>query len=208
MSRNACSELREPAVRGKHQGMQPRRKPDERARRTCRRLGEALLRLILEKPYEEVTVREVLERASVGRSTFYLHYRDKNDLLLSQLEQFGELMSTMLIVRKEKSHRVMPVEEMFAHIAEQITLYRALEKANRLNDFLELAQGYFMRGIAQRLVGSGRVSNVPRHELEARATALAGSLISLLKWWLSRGAKESARSMDELFHRMVWKGMQ
>ena len=89
--------------------MKPRRKPDERARRTCQRLGEALLKLILEKPYEDVTVQEVLDRASVGRSTFYLHYRDKNDLLLSQLEQFGEFMSTLLIVRKEKSHRVMPV---------------------------------------------------------------------------------------------------
>jgi AcrR family transcriptional regulator len=193
--------------------MQPRRKPDERARRTCQRLGEALLRLIQEKPYEDVTVQEILDRASVGRSTFYLHYRDKNDLLLSQLEQFGEFMSTLLIVRKEKSHRVMPVEEMFAHIAEQITLYRALENANRINDFLDLAQGYFARGIAQRLGDSGRAANVPRHELEARSTALAGSLISLLKWWLSRGAKESARSMsarsmDQLFHRMVWKGMQ
>jgi AcrR family transcriptional regulator len=190
------------------QGMQRPRKLDERARRTCQRLGEALLGLIMEKPYEDVTVQEVLDRASVGRSTFYLHYRDKNDLLLSQLEQFGEFMSTMLIVRKEKSHRVMPVEEMFAHIAEQITLYRALENANRINDFFELAQGYFARGIAQRLGESGRVSNVPRYELDARATALAGSLISLLKWWLGRGAKESARSMDQLFHSMVWKGMQ
>ena len=97
---------------------------------------------------------------------------------------------------------------MFAHIAVQITLYRALEKANRINDFFELAQGYFARGIAQRLAGSGRASNIPPHELDARAIALAGSLISLFKWWLGRGAKESARSMDQLFHRMVWKGMQ
>ena len=64
------------------------RKPDARTRRTCERLGIALIDLIQEKPVAEVTVQDVLTRAEVGRSTFYLHYRDKDDLLLSQLEQF------------------------------------------------------------------------------------------------------------------------
>jgi AcrR family transcriptional regulator len=71
---------------------------------------------MLEKPIDEVTVQEVLDRASVGRSTFYLHFRDKNDLLLSQLEMFLATMSNIFSLRKEKSHRVVPVEEMFAHI--------------------------------------------------------------------------------------------
>jgi AcrR family transcriptional regulator len=58
---------------------------DQRIRRTHQRLGSALVGLIQEKPIDEVTVQEVLDRAAVGRSTFYLHFRDKNDLLLSQL---------------------------------------------------------------------------------------------------------------------------
>jgi hypothetical protein len=37
---------------------------------------------------------------------------------------------------------------------------------------------------------------------------LAGSMLSLLRWWLDRGAKESPRAMDELFHRMIWNGLQ
>src|SRR5271166_4435206 len=82
------------------------RKPDERAIRTRDRLGSAFVALIHEKPIENVTVQDVLDRASVGRSTFYLHFRDKNDLLLSQLEKFLEIMSTTLSVRKEESHRV------------------------------------------------------------------------------------------------------
>jgi len=54
-----------------------RRKPDKRVRRTHERLGSALIELIQEKPIDDVTVQEVLDRASVGRSTFYLHFRDK-----------------------------------------------------------------------------------------------------------------------------------
>jgi hypothetical protein len=88
--------------------------------------------------------------------------------------------------------------------------------------------GYFARGIEQRLTESKPLStlppsnflpskrrpsnlppsNLPQREVGARASALAGSLLSLLRWWLDRGTKESPRAMDELFHRMVWTGLQ
>jgi AcrR family transcriptional regulator len=184
-----------------------RHQTDLRTRRTHQRLGCALVALILEKPVEKVTVQEVLDRASVGRSTFYVHFRGKNDLLLSQLEMFLETTSTALSVQKEKSHRVAPVAEMFAHIGSQRKLYRVLGDSGHLIDFFELAQGYFSRGIARRLSESGRLGNLPQTEVEARASALAGSLLSLLRWWIDRGAKESPRELDELFHRMVWKGV-
>jgi AcrR family transcriptional regulator len=216
-SKNERSKLQEDAGQRKQQEKQrrkpDRRKPDQRIRRTCERLGSALVALIQERPIDDVTVQDVLDRALVGRSTFYLHYRDKNDLLLSQLEQFLEMMSTTLSIRKEQSHRVVPVAELFAHIGSQKKLYRTLADSGHLNDFFDLAQGYFARGIEQRLAESKRVSSLhlsklPQRELAARAAALAGSLLSLLRWWLDRGAKESPYAMDELFHRMVWNGLQ
>jgi AcrR family transcriptional regulator len=182
--------------------------PDRRTRRTRERLGNALLALILEKPIDDVTVQDVLDRASVGRSTFYVHYRDKEDLLLSQLEMFCETMSTWLSVRKEDSLRVMPVAELFAHIGNQNKLYRILADSGRLTDFFDLAEGHFARGIERRLAESGRCADFAQRELSARASALAGSLLSLLRWWLDRGEKESARAMDEMFHRMVWLGVR
>ncbi len=210
-SKNKRPRLQEHAEQRKRERKQ-RRKPDQRIRRTCERLGSALLALILERQFDEVTVQDVLDRASVGRSTFYLHYRDKNDLLLSQLEKFLETMSTALSVRNEESHRVVPVAELFSHIGNQNQLYRSLADSGHLTEFFELAQGYFARGIEQRLSESKRLSNLrlslPQRELGARASALAGSLLSLLRWWLDRGEKESPQTMDELFHRMVWNGLQ
>lgn len=196
---------------GKKQATQKRkaqsRKPDARVRRTCTRLGMALLELILEKPINNVTVQDVLDRAGVGRSTFYQHFRGKDDLLVSQLEAFLETMSTALSVRKERSNRVVPVEEMFAHIGQQNRLYRVLSDSGHLKDFFELAEGHFARGIERRLVESGRLKHVPQRELAARAAALSGSLLSLLRWWLDRGEKETPRAIDEMFHRMVWSGL-
>jgi AcrR family transcriptional regulator len=184
------------------------RKPDARVQRTRDQLGHSLIQLIVEKPINDVTVQDVLDRAGVGRSTFYLHYRDKDDLLVSQLEMFLETMSNVLSVRKEKSNRVAPVAEMFAHIGNQNKLYRVLSDSGHLKDFFDLAEGCFARGIERRLTESGRLAKLPQRELAARASALAGSLLSLLRWWLDRGEKESPKAMDEMFHRMVWNGMQ
>lgn len=183
------------------------RRADLRVRRTRDALGAAMIELIQEKPINDITVQDVLNRSGVGRSTFYLHFRDKDDLLLSQLEVFLEFMSTALSTRNDKSNRVVPVAEMFAHIGNQNKLYRVLWDSGRLKDFYDLAEGYFARGIEQRLVESGRLGDLPQRALAARASALSGSLLSLLRWWLDRGEKESPREMDEMFHAMVWRGM-
>lgn len=52
--------------------------------------ADALMSLLQERNFEEISVQDVLYRAGVGRSTFYLHYRDKNDLFLSDIERFFE----------------------------------------------------------------------------------------------------------------------
>ncbi len=156
---------------------------------------------------DEITVQQVLERANVGRSTFYLHFRDKDDLLLDQFEHFLEMMSTALIKSKEPSLRVVPVAELLAHIGEQQVLYRALVDSGRIHDFFDLAPGYFARGIEQRLKDSNRVPNLSPQELAARSFALAGSLLGLLRWWLDRGCKEPPAEIDKMFHRMVWTGL-
>jgi AcrR family transcriptional regulator len=159
------------------------------------------------KSIDTITVQDVLDQAAVGRSTFYSHYRDKDDLLLCVFEEGLEMWSTALSRQREKSLRVVPVAEFFAHVASARTLYRALAGAGRLNDFFDLAQGYFARGIQLRLKQSQRFAKLSPSELGARTSALAGSLLSLLRWWMDRGAIETPRSLDELFHRMVWKGL-
>src|SRR6516162_298042 len=58
---------------------------DRRVQKTRALLHEALGSLIREKPYDEIAVKEILDRANVGRSTFYMHFQDKDDLLASGL---------------------------------------------------------------------------------------------------------------------------
>ncbi len=173
-------------------------KPDSRAVRTRDRLGDALIALLLAKPFDDITVQEVLDRAGVSRSTFYEHYRDKNDLLLSDVDDFFAAMSGLLARTGERPGRVAPVTEFFAHVADARELYAALLASGRLHDVRELGEAHFARGIAERLAPS-----VEKSERAARAQALAGALFSLLTWWVRQGMKDTPAQMDRLFHRMV-----
>ena len=86
-------------------------------------------------------------------------------------------------------------------------IFQALAESGRLEEFFDLAQGYFTRAIEQRLKESKQISKLSQRELRVRAIALSGSLLSLLRWWMDRGAKESPGELDAIFHRMVWEGV-
>jgi AcrR family transcriptional regulator len=182
------------------------KKGDPRVRRTRDRLGDALVELLVEKPFDDITVHDVLERAGVSRSTFYTHYRDKNDLFLSDAEEFFEALATALSRFGDKSERVAPVQELFAHIAEVRPFYNALVESGRIHDIMELGQEHFARGIEVRLNELPRARTIPSDRRGAIAHGLAGSLFSLLAWWVQHRMTLSPEEMDKLFHRLVWTG--
>ena len=121
----------------------PAQKTDRRIRRTRESLGDALVELMQEKPFAAITVQHVIDRANVGRSTFYAHYRDKDDLFLSDAEDFFEMMSNLLLRPGEVSRRVAPVAELFSHVAEWHKFHAALIASGKARDVMDLAQGYF-----------------------------------------------------------------
>jgi AcrR family transcriptional regulator len=186
---------------------EPSRKIDSRVKHTRDALGDGLLALMQEKPFESITVQEILDRAGIGRSTFYSHYRDKNDLLLSDMEEFMELMSTQLLRRAETSNRVAPVREMFRHVAGMRSLHSALMAANKFTDCLELGQGHFARAIDRRLAELPSSCAMPTKRRVAMSQAFAGALFSLMSWWLAQPTPASPEEMDETFHTMVWSGV-
>src|SRR6185369_7716923 len=168
-----------------------KKKEDARVRRTRDALGDALVALMQEKPFESITVQDVLDRAHVGRSTFYSHYSDKDDLLMSDADEFFELVSMNLSVQGDTSDRVFPVREFFSHIAEARQFIDALSSSGKLEANLELARGHFARGIERRLSEMPRGRAIPEHERGAIAVAHAGALLSLMKFWVDRGMKQS-----------------
>ena len=182
-----------------------RKGTDRRVLRTRDILGDALVELMHEKPFDDITVQEVLDRAGVARSTFYQHYSDKDDLLLSDVEDFFKMFSTLLTRKGAPPQRLAPVAEFFSHIAEAKELYRAMQAAGKVSAVQALGLGFFARSIEDRLRLAG-IAMEPA-ELPAKAHALAGSFFALLDWWIDKGMKADPREMDALFHRMAWSGV-
>ena len=182
-------------------------KIDARVRRTRDALGDALITLMQEKPFDTITVQDVLDRAHVSRSTFYAHYSDKDDLLMSDADEFFQALSMALSQHGDKSDRVFPVREFFEHLSDVQPFFKALVKSGKYQENMELARGHFARGIERRLAELPRGQSIAPHELQVIAFTHAGALLSLLAWWLDRGMREPPEEMDKLFHRMVWNGV-
>jgi AcrR family transcriptional regulator len=182
-----------------------RRKTDSRILRTRDALGDALVALMREKDFDEITVQDVLDRAGVGRSTFYVHYRDKDDLFLSDVEDVLEWFSTTLKQQGASPKRLLPVQEFFTHIRDVREFYAALVKSGKVTDVQALARGFFARSMDERLQMAG--VQIDPAQRSAHAHALAGSFFSLLDWWIDKGMKADPKEMDELFHRIAWNGL-
>src|ERR1017187_4839368 len=209
MSRNVS---RSPSLRT------PARKPDRRIRHTRETLGDALVKLMHEKPFEEITVQHILDRAGVSRSTFYTHFSDKNDLFLSDAEEFFEMAAFALSRRKDNSRRIAPVREMFTHLDEWRPFFDAMVAAGKIPDVMEIGLGCYARGIDQRLTElaaakTNCTASVPGTRVMVRPTStavaqmLAEALTSLMIWWIHSGRALSPAQMDDLYHDMAWAGI-
>lgn len=183
------------------------RRLDPRVRRTRNALGDALIALMQERPFDAISVGDVLERAGVGRSTFYVHYRDKDDLFTSDVDDFWMVIANRLLVTDEPSDRIAPVRELFAHCAGMRGLLDAMRAAGKQHEVAELGRLHFARAVDARLARLPRTTELPPLRRHALAHAAAGAIFSLLEWWLSTGEPFSAQEADDLIHRSFWHGL-
>jgi AcrR family transcriptional regulator len=181
-----------------------KRRSDRRVGRTRARLGVALRKLMEERPLEKISVQDVIELAEVSRSAFYAHYDDKVDLLLSDMDEFLERMAMHLSGQNEKSRRLAPAREFFAHVGEAEQIRTALAGSDRLQDFFDLAQEHFACGIEARLKQMPDANCLAPLERSLLAHALSGAFLSLLNWWIRRRQPRSAEQMDNVFHQLAW----
>jgi AcrR family transcriptional regulator len=163
-------------------------KLDRRILRTRKLLWEALIALIEEKEYSEITIQDIADRANVNRVTFYLHYRDKQDLLVKSEELiFEELTSKITPLTGENFRFDIPPEGMklvYQYIAENARFYRIILGENGIPFLVDRFRKYLARLTIQRfqMVSSGASkSSIP---MEMIAQYAAGSIIGLITWWL------------------------
>ncbi len=123
---------------------------DRADRRTRRLIAEALIALMVEGRYDRITVQEIIDRADVGRSTFYTHYRDKDDVLTSEFERVLALLQQHLD-RVGADDQLFPSLSLFRHVQEQHHLYHALVRGHGVDVLYEAGRRYLSESVARQL---------------------------------------------------------
>jgi len=178
---------------------------DRRVLRTKRLLRSVLGELVEEKGLDGITVCDLTDRAGINRGTFYLHYRDKNDLIHS-LED--EIVAEVLDVGAGLEG--VTLEDLYACYEGDVPLPFAVA----LFDYLR-ENGLFVRaligpqgdpGFQPRFQAAVMGELVPgllnsRYRIEMSALTRyyiayhTGALISIIKFWLDSGMQETSEQM-------------
>lgn len=183
---------------------------DRRVQRTRRLLHQGLMSRILEKKYESITVQEIIDRADVGRSTFYMHFRDKDELLMDGLQHVTSLLRSAQAASAAppgKSYeRIIGFSlAMFQHANEYRRVFRALLGSNaeavvRRHIHSDLATLIYQEVKMER---QRRKSKNCPISAELLTHFLASTYISVLTWWLRSKNPVSPGDIDAAYRQLV-----
>lgn len=186
---------------------------DRRTSRTRRQLRNAMMALILEKGYNAVTVEDITTRADLGRTTFYLHYRDKEELLIESMEAIAEDLKSQVerIAGENPGDSLMnsnPVALVFRHVDENRDLYRIILKgegsnkvASRIRDIIEqAATEFFFRHM------SSFVSEPPDVPKGLVAAYFASSMLGFITMLLEKDMPYRGDEAADLFMILFFRG--
>ncbi len=183
-----------------------RTKADKRVQRTQQALRTALVDLIVERGYERLSVQDILDRACVGRATFYLHYRSKEDLLRRGLDGLrDELLREWPSTPAGPKGSRLPLGfslGFFRHVDSHRRLYRAVvgRESGVIVD-------RHLRRVLADLVRSNLFSWRKRTQLsvedEFSVQYVVGALMAVLTWWLDHNIKLSPEQVDAKFRQMT-----
>ena len=173
--------------------------PDPRVERSTRALGRALISLLAEREFDAITVQQVLDRAGVGRATFYSHFRNKVDVLHSSYEGALEFFEERLRA-SPGDERLFPVAEFLEHVRDESATLDALRRSGQFTVMRGLFVTHTTRVIEQR-------ARTPADPAQRRLLAqmLAGALAEAVDWWDAHREKTSPRQVDLAFHALAGK---
>jgi len=186
---------------------------DRRARRTRSMLHAALVELILERGYENLTVQDILDRADVGRSTFYNHYQSKDELLLSRGQELEAAVRARISTgpqrpEGERSTSLMsPVRPLFEHVDENRALCQAMLGSGRTSDMAYRSGRTMLRDTLTTHLRA-QLDVTDENRLDLAVTFVIEGMLGVLFRWLETQPQRSAVSVFADFDELATEGIR
>jgi AcrR family transcriptional regulator len=181
---------------------------DRRVERTRQALTEAMVLLMREKGYEALTVQDIIDRANVGRSTFYTHFGDKDDLLVSGLQSLRAALEQHQ--RRALSGDASAEERgfgfsqaLFEHADSQRDTFRCVvgkQSGAIVERHFRRLLVDLVRADVKAMAPRGGEGSAP---VEAVVQYVAGGLFGLLAWWADGKMRLSVEEVSALFRRLA-----
>jgi AcrR family transcriptional regulator len=182
---------------------------DRRKVRTRKMLHDALISLITERDFDSLTIEDITNRADLRRATFYLHYRTKDELLLTVLQTtFDQLVEQMqpLIMSDVLAGKtqIETYAVMFRHVGEHSHLYSTILSSQGGAAIARNIRAYLAGHIEKAVRRLPQTPSVPPHVL---ANYMAGAELGLITWWLESGQPYSPETMAEMTRQLLMRGV-
>jgi AcrR family transcriptional regulator len=162
---------------------------DRRILKTKSALRDAMLSLMAPKGWDEMTIQEICDTANVGRSTFYVHYQSKDDLLSEGMNDLRDMLAGQIAKLDEPGFYFLP--GLLEHMAEQREVFKAA---------IGRRSGH---GVARRF--KEMVFQLVEIELNRRdhparlkpwtARYVAGGIVDAMSWWVDAPKAPSIKDM-------------
>ena len=181
-----------------------KRSADRRALRTRAALREAIVALMTERGWDEIAVQDVCERANIGRSTFYSHYANKEELLIGGLKdlriglqaQYKQRNTADIVSTQSVGLQFAP--GLIQHAHEQRKLFRALIGRRSGYVVQQRFREMLIRLVTDEL--SQSTTAIPR---QAAACFLAGGFMEILAWWVDQRTPLPSSRIVEIFNELA-----
>jgi AcrR family transcriptional regulator len=190
------------------EGAMPEKSVDRRVQRTRENLRAALMALIEERGFEALSVQEIIDRANVGRATFYAHYESKEDLLVSGLDDFRAAIREHQRRRRDQAGKgddgaFLFSRELFDHVAAHRNVFRAMVGKRSGAVVQRLFQKILLDLVREDLRAVGSSAELRSATAEASAQYVAGGLWGLVSWWVDAKKGPGVEEMDAIFRRLA-----
>lgn len=179
---------------------------DRRVQRTRNTLHQALMSLVIETPYDTITVQQILDRANVGRSTFYTHFQDKDELLMWGTQHLRETLSTAQQTAAAAPEELLQFSRaMFEHAHAYRKVYRALVTSSVWPHLRQRIQNIIAEQIRSRSAAVMKPLQRSRSKLpkELFVHYLASTVMTVVTWWVDHDSRLSPEEINDVFRELV-----
>jgi AcrR family transcriptional regulator len=190
--------------------MQRDHSTDPRAMRTRRQVIEAILAIATSEDVAGISVESIAGRAGINRTTFYRHFRDRDEAVREALDAlFAELTAEdrkFVLDRPHLSPDVVPagIVAQLLHIAGAAPLYRRLLGSTGSAAFAARLRTYHEDQFLQLWVDQGLTALPGSAPVEFRARLASGAFQNVISWWLEDGQHIPAESIAT----WLWEGLR